>query len=290
MLLTRDNSNTQLSSVLIQLEIKCINKVALKLFNDFQKQSFDRFPEDLQRKIIEKSENELKAMSIKRGKERFFSIREKSSKRHLRSRSDLGTSSTANPLEEKALSEYQKRNHQRQLESLYKQVDAQLAQILVELGIKEFPISLSQKIDKLKISWFSIGDEVSTTVIIDNLLRAIRNVIVATAIDPDLLNLEQKLLKLGTESADSRAKRRATMPVSLEDLEFLNAILDETINSDESTTTTTTTTNTKQTTTTTTTTMTPLMTAGVNPAPTATTATLPSIPKSNVSEQQSNDS
>ena len=295
MLLMDDNSNTQLSSALIQMEIKYINKSALALFSDFQKQSFDRFPEDLQKKIIEKSENEFKAMSIKRGKERFLSIREQSSKRHLRSRSDHGASSNANPLEEKALNEYKKRNYQKQVENLRKQVDEKLAQILVELEVEEFPSSLSKKIDEIKMSWFSVGDEVSNFVIIEKLLQTLRDLIISTGMNSNLMKFETKILEIANESPDMRARRRATMPIRLDDLEFLNSIIGITLNSDESTTTTTntdlmTTTTTATTATTTMTATTPMTTTGVNPALTDILATLPPTPESIGNERQKNDS
>jgi hypothetical protein len=50
--------------------------------------------------------------------------------------------------------------------------------------------------------------------------------------DKNLMIFEEKIRSLASESLDSRAKRRATMPLSLGDLDFLNSILDQTINSD----------------------------------------------------------
>jgi hypothetical protein len=55
-------------------------------------------------------------------------------------------------------------------------------------------------------------------------------------IDEDLINFEQSLSSLAAESVESRAKRCATMPMNLDDLDFLNAILDQTISNDFSNT------------------------------------------------------
>jgi hypothetical protein len=291
MLLTENRSDTPISMAMFQLEMKCMNKSAMDLFRDFQQESFENFSENLQKKIIEKSENELKILSIQKGRQRFLNIREQSSKRHLRSQSDLGTGSSADPLEEKARIEYQKRNHRRQFESLIKQVDEQLIQILAELNAKEFPSRFSKKIDEAKKTWFSVGDEVNDQVLIKNLLQTIRDLILDTGVNSDLIEFEQKLVALASENQDSRAKRRATMPVRIEDLEFLNAILDQTINVERSTTTTTNTTATTatsaslslNTTTTTTTTV-------ANPVLTSTMSSLPSIAESNVSDRQHTDS
>jgi hypothetical protein len=72
-----------------------------------------------------------------------------------------------------------------------------------------------------------------------------------------MIDFEEKLSALSSESIEMRARRRATMPVNLGDLEFLNAILDKTIDSDISVLPSTHSTTLSATTTTTTTTQSP---------------------------------
>ena len=148
------------------------------------------------------------------------------------------------------------------------------------------------------MSWFSVGDEVSNFVIIEKLLQTLRDLIISTGMNSNLMKFETKILEIANGSPDMRARRRATMPIRLDDLEFLNSIIGITLNSDESTTTTTntdlmTTTTTATTATTATTTMTattPMTTTGVNPALTDILATLPPTPESIGNERQKNDS
>jgi hypothetical protein len=256
MLVTPDRSQTAVALMLLKLEMKFMNRAALELSRDFQEKSFDKFPEDLQTKLIKKSEDELKIETINKRKNNLMEMNKKSSQRHVRSRSDLGLSTKVNPLEEKAKIERQKTN-------LRKQIDDQLSQIKGELGIKEFPSEIVKKIKAVKTSWFSVSEEVTSHKVLENLLKTVRSFIVDGSINKDLINFEEKLSKLCSESIEMRAKRRATMPVNLGDLEFLNAILDQTIDSniyalsddsptisDATASTTTTTTNTTATTTT----------------------------------------
>jgi hypothetical protein len=232
MLITDNRSNTHVSMALLQMEIHSVNKAALELCKDFQQKSFELFPDSLQKIIIRKSEDELKIATIQKGKDRFLQIKEGYSQRHTRSRSDLGVGIKANPLEDRARLEYQKKTQRKQLENQSKQINDQLGQVLAEMEINEFPSSLAKEIDLVKMTWFSIDDEVSNHAVVQSLLKTTRNLITATKMDKDLMAFEEKIRSLASESLDSRAKRRATMPLSLGDLDFLNAILDQTINYD----------------------------------------------------------
>jgi hypothetical protein len=138
----------------------------------------------------------------------------------------------ANPLEDRARLEYQKKNQRKQLENQSKQINDQLGQVLAEMEINEFPSSLAKEIDAVKMTWFSIDDEISNHAVVQNILKTTRNLIAATKMDKNLMAFEEKIRSLASESLDSRAKKRATMPLSLGDLDFLNAILDQTINYD----------------------------------------------------------
>jgi hypothetical protein len=300
MLITESRSKMHVSMALLQMEIHSVNKAALELCKDFQQKSFELFPDSLQKIMIRKSEDELKIATIQKRKDRFLQIKEGYSQRHTRSRSDLGIGMKANPLEDRARLEYQKKNQRKQLENQSKQINDQLGQILAEMEINEFPSSLAKKIDAVKMTWFSIDDEISNHAVVQNILKTTRNLIAATKMDKNLIAFEEKIRSLASESLDSRAKRRATMPLSLGDLDFLNAILDQTINYDfpsesnssnstpssilstaddaENTITTTTTANT----TTTTTTI-------FNPAVVTVQNSLPSTPESNSSGSQKND-
>lgn len=300
MLITENRSNTHVSMALLQMEIHSVNKAALELCKDFQQKSFELFPDSLQKIMIRKSEDELKIATIQKGKDRFLQIKEGYSQRHTRSRSDLGIGMKANPLEDRARLEYQKKNQRKQLENQSKQINDQLGQVLAEIEINEFPSSLAKEIEAVKMTWFSIDDEISNHAVVQNLLKTTRNLIAATKMDKNLMAFEEKIRSLASESLDSRAKKRATMPLSLGDLDFLNAILDQTINYDfpgesnsskstpssilstaddaENTITTTTTANT----TTTTTTI-------FNPAVVTVQNSLPSTPESNSSGSQKND-
>ena len=232
MLITENRSNTHVSMALLQMEIHSVNKAALELCKDFQQKSFELFPDSLQKIMIRKSEDELKIATIQKGKDRFLQIKEGYSQRHTRSRSDLGIGMKANPLEDRARLEYQKKNQRKQLENQSKQINDQLGQVLAEMEINEFPSALAKEIDAVKMTWFSIDDEVSNHAVVQSLLKTTRNLIAATKMDKNLMAFEEKIRSLASESLDSRAKRRATMPLSLGDLDFLNAILDQTINYD----------------------------------------------------------
>ena len=253
MLVTRDRSQAPASMTLLKMEMKFMNRATLELSRDFQERSFEKFPEDLQNKIIKKSEDELRKENINKRKNNLMEMNKKISQRHARSRSDLGFSPKVNPLEEKARIEHQKTN-------LRKQIDDQLSQIRSDLRIKEFPSDIEKQIKSVKTSWFSIGDEINNRNVLESLLKTVRAFIVDGSINQDLISFEEKLSSLSAESIEMRAKRRATMPVNIGDLEFLNAILDKTIDSnisalsdDSPTTSGTTTTTTTNTTTTTTT-------------------------------------
>ena len=232
MLLAEDRPDTPISMTLFRLEINAAIKKSIKLCADFQQKSFELFPEKLQVIMIKKSKDELQIASIQRGRDRFLQIKKEYSQRHTRSRSDVGMGTRSDALEEKARIEYQKRNRRKQLDSQRNQINNQLGQILCELKIKEFPVSLGKKIDTVKMNWFSIEDEVNNHAVIDSLLKTTRDLITNEGIDKNLMEFEEKLSSLASESLDSRAKRRATMPLSLGDLDFLNAILDQTIKND----------------------------------------------------------
>ncbi len=294
MLLTEGRATTHLSMTMLRLELISISKAALALYKDFQKKSFENFPEALQKAMIKKSEDRVIIASIQERKGRFLQVKEGHSQRHMRSRSDLGVGTKTNPLEEKARIEFQKRNHRKQLESQQKKIDDQLSQILADLEIKELPLPLAKLIEADKKTWFLIGDEVSSHAVTQNLLKAVRNLILNKKIDETLINFEQRLSELAAESVESRAKRRATMPMNLGDLDFLNAILDQTISTEfssalastestvnemASTSSTTTTVTSTETTTTTT----------INPAVVTVQNSLPSTSESNVSGSQKND-
>jgi hypothetical protein len=171
MLVTPDRSQTAVASMLLKLEMKLMNKAALELSRDFQAQSFEKFPEDLQSTLIKKSEGELRKENINKRKNNLIEMNKKLSQRHARSRSDLGLPTKVNPLEEKARIEHQKTN-------LRKQIDDHIFQIKGELGIKEFPSEIDRKIKIVKTSWFSIGDEVSNHSVLENLLKTVRFYIV----------------------------------------------------------------------------------------------------------------
>jgi hypothetical protein len=232
MLLTEDRATTYFSMTMLRLELISISKAALALYKDFQKKSFENFPESLQKAMIKKSENRVMISSVQERKERFLQLKEGYSQRNTRSRSDLGVGIKSNPLEDRARLEYQKKNQRKQLENKSKQINDQLGQVLAEMEINEFPSSLAKEIDVVKMTWFSIDDEVSNHAVVQSLLKTTRNLISATKMDKDLMVFEEKIRSLASESLDSRAKRRATMPLSLGDLDFLNAILDQTINYD----------------------------------------------------------
>lgn len=234
MLLTEDRATTHFSMTMLRLELISISKAALALYKDFQKKSFENFPEALQKAMIKKSEDRAIITSIQEQKERFLQVKEGHSQRHARSRSDLGVGIKTNRLEDKARIEYQKRNHRKLLESQKKKIDDQLSQILADLDIKELPPLLAKKIQEEKKTWFLIGDEVSSHAVTQNLLKAVRNLILDKKINADLISFEKSLSELAAESVESRAKRRATMPMNLGDLDFLNAILDQTISADVS--------------------------------------------------------
>ena len=282
MLVTPERSQTAVASMLLKLEMKFMNRAALALSQDFQEQSFEKFPENLQNKLIKKSENELRKEIINKRKNNLMEMNQKLLQRHARSRSDLGFSNQFNPLEEKAKIEHQKT-------ILRKQIDDQLSQIKGELGIKEFPSGVAKQIKAVKTTWFSTGDEVNNRNVLDNLLKTVQTFIVSGSINQEMIDFETKLSKLSSESIEMRARRRASMPVNLGDLDFLNAILDKTIDSEisflpstHSTTTTTTTTNT---TTTTTTTRSPASSLKVTASEQASVTT---IPLSTIKESKSN--
>ena len=250
MLVTADRPQTAVASMLLKLEMKLMNRAALELSRDFQERSFEKFPEDLQNKLIKKSEEELRKENINKRTNNLMEMNKKLSQRHARSRSDLGVSTQFNPLEEKAKIEHQKT-------TLRKQIDDQLSQIKGELEIKEFPSDIAKQIKAVKTSWFLIGDQVNNRSVLDNLLKTVRTFIVSGSINQEMIDFEAKLSSLSSESIEMRARRRATMPVNLGDLEFLNAILDKTIDSDISVLPSTHSTTLSATTTTTTTTQSP---------------------------------
>ena len=234
LLLTEDRAATNFSMTMLRLELISISKAALALYKDFQKKSFENFPEALQKAMIKKSEDRVIITSIQERKGRFLQVKEGHSQRNTRSRSDLGLGMKTNLLEDKARIKYQERNHRKQLESQQKKIDDQLSQILADLEIKELPPLLAKKIQEEKKTWFLIGDQISSHAVTQNLLKAVRNLILDKKIDEDLIKFEQSLSSLAAESVESRAKRRATMPMNLGDLDFLNAILDQTISTDVS--------------------------------------------------------
>lgn len=225
MLVTADRPQTAVALMLLKLEMKFMNKAALDLSQDFQARSFEKFPEDLQNKLIKKSEEEFRKENINKRTNNLMEMNKKLSQRHARSRSDLGVSTQFNPLEEKAKIEHQKT-------TLRKQIDDQLSQIKGELEIKEFPADIAKQIKAVKMSWFSIGGQVNNRSVLENLLKTVRTFIVEGSINQEMIDFEAKLSTLSSESIEMRARRRATMPVNLGDLEFLNAILDKTIDSD----------------------------------------------------------
>jgi hypothetical protein len=294
MLLTEGRATTHLSMTMLRLELISISKAALALYKDFQKKSFENFPEALQKAMIKKSEDRVIIASIQERKGRFLQVKEGHSQRHMRSRSDLGVGIKTNPLEDKARIEYQKRNHRKQLESQQKKIDDQLSQILADLEMKELPPLLAKKIQEEKKTWFLKGDEVSSHAVTQNLLKAVRNLILDKKIDEALIKFEQRLSELSAESVESRAKRRATMPMNLGDLDFLNAILDQTISTDFSSAlaSTESTVNEMASTSSTTTTVTSTeitTTTIINPAVVTVQNSLPSTSESNGSGSQKND-
>lgn len=288
MLITPDRSQTAVASMLLKLEMKFMNRSALELSRDFQEKSFEKFPEDLQNKLIKKSEDELRKENINKRTNNLIEMNKKLSQRHARSRSDLGFSTQFNPLEEKAKIEHQKT-------ILRKQIDDQLSQIKCELGIKEFPSGIAKQIKAVKTTWFSNGDEINNRNVLDKLLKTSQTFIVNGSINQEMIDFEAKLSTLSSESIEMRARRRASMPVNLGDLEFLNAILDKTIDSDISilpsthsmTLSTTTTTTTATTTTTTTTTATTHLPAPSIKATTSAQAAVTTTPLSTITESGS---
>ncbi len=153
---------------------------------------------------------------------------------------------------------------------------------------------MQKKIQEEKKTWFLKGDEVSSHAVTQNLLKAVRNLILDKKIDETLINFEQRLSELSAESVESRAKRRATMPMNLGDLDFLNAILDQTISTDFSSAlgSTESTVNEMASTSSTTTTVTSTeitTTTIINPAVVTVQNSLPSTSESNGSGSQKND-
>ncbi len=223
MLVASVDTMTSAKSIFLKAQMKSLAMATVKLSQDFQSRSFEQFPSDLQNWLVQKSSDEIKAETLERGKSRFIALREKSSQRHLRSRSDQGAATQQNALEAKARQKF-----------LRSQIDEQLRQVRESLSIAEFPTAVADKISAEKLSWAASSSDISKHAVVSNLLKTVRALVLETkTVSAELMGLEVDLAALASKELTARAQRRATMPISLNDMEFLNVLMNDSITDGE---------------------------------------------------------
>ena len=219
-LVETNQGSTDTEATLLSQQMLAMKKATVELSKDFQLRSFAKYPDHLKQWLIDKSASELQKATVERGKSRFLALKTKASQRHIRSLSDGGAEQKENPLEAIARARLQEKKQR-------KQIDEQLSKIAGDLGIQEFPRTLAEKISSVKMTWIGNNDTIMPHEVMTHLLKTVRELIIETKnADAELMALETRLTALSRKDMQLRAQQRATMPVSLGDLDFLNAILE----------------------------------------------------------------